>query len=143
MNIAHSTAILSYINSHSRNKIIFYKGSHLGINSIDIGRLLAQSLFNYRSEDQLPMRASLELDKILNRAVYEHSRFGKILAIANLGILFEPELKQDFYRIIDNYSTNNLLFIEWEGAIADNTLCFLSEEKGIKININNLSHISL
>ena len=143
MNTPLLDTISSYIKSYSRNKIIFHKESLSGINPIDIGKLLAQSLFNFENEDRLPMRATVELDKILNSAVFEHPNFGKVLAIANLGILFESELKQSFYRIMDDHSTNNLLFIEWEGEIEDNAIYFLSKEKGIKININNLSHIAI
>ena len=137
------SSILSYIESDSRNKIIFYKESISDITPIDVGKLLAQALFNLKSEDRLPMRSTMELEKILNKAVFEHPRFGRVLAIANLGILFESELKQNFYSIIDSYSKNNLLFVEWDGAIDNNSLYFLSKENGIKININNISHIAV
>ncbi|MDD2475934.1 MAG: hypothetical protein PHI32_08500 [Dysgonamonadaceae bacterium] len=143
MNTPLLDTVSSYIKSYSRNKIIFHKEGLSGINSIDVGKLLAQSLFNFENENRLPMRTTVELDKILSNAIFEHPNFGKVLAIANVGILFESELKQNFYRIMDNYSTNNLLFIEWEGEIEDNAIYFLSKEKGIKININNLSHIAI
>ncbi len=143
MNTAPFKTILSFIDSYPRNKIIFYKESVLDITPINVGKLLAQSLYNYTNEKRLPMKTTMELDKILNRSVFEHPNFGKTLAIANLGILFEADLKQDFNRIIDNHSTNNLLLIEWEGVIESNAIYFLSKEKGIKININNLSHIAL
>lgn len=143
MNTTLLNTILSFIEQYPRNKIVFYKEPLLDITPIDVGKLLSQSLFNFDSEKRLPMKASEEIDKILSEAVFEHPSFGKTLAIANLGILFEAELKQDFYRIIDNYSKNNLLFIEWEGEIDDNALYFLSKEKGIHININHLSHIAL
>lgn len=143
MNTASISTIRSFIGSYPRNKIVFYKEGLLDIIPIDVGKLLAQSLFNYTNEKRLPMKTTVELDKILNNSVFEHPNFGKTLAIANVGILFEPELKQDFKRIIDSHSTNNLLLIAWEGEIEENVIYFLSKEKGIKININNLSHIAL
>lgn len=135
--------ILSYIQSNSRNKIIFFKVSVPDISPIDIGKLLSQALFNYKDENRLPMRSTMELEKILNKAITEHPRFGRVLAIANLGILFEPDLMQNFSSIIDNYSKNNTLFVAWKGEIDNNTLYFQTKEKGIKININNISHITV
>ena len=143
MNTTFFSTMLSFVEQYPRNKIVFYKEPLFDIIPIDVGKLLAQSLFNFNNENRLPMRATEELDKILSKSVFEHPNFGRTLAIANVGILFEPDLKQDFKRIIDNHSTNNLLLIEWEGEIEDNTIYFLSKEKGIQINMNNLSHIAL
>ncbi len=143
MNTHLLSSISSYIESYPRNKIIFFKESVPDITPIDIGKLLSQALFNLKDENRLPMRATIELEKILNKAVTEHPCFGRVLAIANLGILFEPDLMQNFSSIIDNYSKNNTLFIEWKGEIDNNTLYFQTKEKGIKININNISHIAL
>lgn len=143
MNSPLLKTVLSYIESFSRNKIVFYKEPLLDIIPTDVGKLLSQSLFNFDSEKRLPMKATEKIDKILSEAVFEHPNFGKTLAIANVGILFELDLKQDFRRLIDSHSTNNLLLIEWDGEIENNVIYFLSKEKGIKINMNNLSHIAL
>jgi len=89
------------------------------------------------------MKAFDEINNIFDKAIFDHPNFGKTLAISNLGILFEAELKQNFKTIIDNHSTNNLLLIEWQGEIENDILYFMSKERGIKININNLSHITL
>lgn len=143
MNTIFFNTILTFIEQYPRNKIVFYKERLLDITPIDVGQLLSQSLFNFNNERQLPMKAYDEINRIFDKAVFYHPNFGKTLAIANLGILFEPELKQNFKTIIDNHSTNNLLLIEWEGEIESNALYFMSKERGIKININNLSHIAL
>ena len=143
MNSPLLKTILSYIDSYSRNKIVFYKEHLLDIIPIDVGKLLSQSLFNFNNERQLPMKAFDEINNIFDKAIFDHPNFGKTLAISNLGILFEAELKQNFKTIIDNHSTNNLLLIEWQGEIENDILYFMSKERGIKININNLSHITL
>jgi hypothetical protein len=57
--------------------------------------------------------------------------------------LFEPELKVDFNNLLEKYSNTNALFVKWEGVIDNENLYFLSKEKGIKININKLSHIAI
>ena len=143
MNTIFFNTILTFIEQYPRNKIVFYKERLLDITPIDVGQLLSQSLFNFNNERQLPMKAYDEINRIFDKAVLDHPNFGKTLAIANLGILFEPDLKQNFKTIIDSHSTNNLLLIEWEGEIESNALYFMSKERGIKININNLSHIAL
>lgn len=143
MNTPLFSTISTFINSYPRNKVVFYNESIPGVTPLDVGNLLSQALFNLNDKNRLPMRATMELEKILNSAVFEHPRFGRVLAIANLGILFEPELKQNFNNIIDSYSKNNTLFVEWMGEIDNNTIYFLTKEKGIEININNISHIAL
>lgn len=143
MNTILLNTILTFIEQYPRNKIVFYKERLLDITPIDVGKLLSQSLFNFNNEKQLSMKAFDEINKILDKAIFHHQNFGITLAIANLGILFEPELKQNFKTIIDNHSTNNLLLIEWQGEIENDILYFMSKERGIKININNLSHIAL
>jgi hypothetical protein len=138
-----SIEILSFLKTQSRNKVVFYKDSIDDIPAIDLGTELSQILFNLTDLTKLPMKVSHELDKIFNKAIIEHSIFGQLLAISNLGILFEPELKVDINNLLEKYSNTNVLFVKWEGAIDNENLYFLSKEKGIKININKLSHIAI
>jgi hypothetical protein len=136
-----SIEILSFLKTQSRNKVVFYKDNIIDIIAIDLGTELSQILFNLTDLTKLPMKVSHELDKIFNKAILEHSILGRLLAISNLGILFEPELKVDFNNLLEKYSNTNVLFVKWEGAIDNENIYFLSKEKGIKININKLSHI--
>lgn len=138
-----SMEILSFLKTQSRNKIIFYKDSIIDITAIDLGTELAQTLFNLNDLTKLPMKVSYELDKIMNTAIIEHEIFGRLLAISNLGILFEPELKVNVNNLLEKYSNNNALFVKWEGEIDNENLYFLSKEKGCRINIKNLSHIAI
>ena len=143
MNKLIENQLSAYLSSQSRNKIVFYKNSIIDITAIDLGSILAQAIYNYKDASKLPMRVSAEIDKILNLCILEHNTYGRMLAITNIGILLEPELKQDFNRLLDNYSNNNILFVHWEGEIDSNYLYFQTKEQGKKIRINNLSHIAL
>jgi hypothetical protein len=138
-----SIEILSFLKTQSRNKVVFYKDSIDAIPAIDLGTELSQILFNLNDLTKLPMKVSLELENMLNTATIDHEIYGRLLAISNLGILFEPELKVDFNNLLEKYSNTNALFVKWEGAIDNENLYFLSKEKGIKININKLSHIAI
>jgi len=135
--------ISSYLKSQSRNKIVFYKDNIFDFSAIDVGNLLAQAIFNLKDESKLPMRISSELDLILKEAVIDHKCYGRILAISNIGILFEPDLKQDFNRLLDNNSNSNALFVLWPGEIDEEYIYFLTKDQGKKIDIKNLSHITL
>ena len=135
--------ISSYLKSQSRNKIAFYKDNIFDFSAIDIGKLLAQAIYNLKDESKLPMKVSRELDLILNEAIIDHKSYGRILAISNIGILLEPDLKQDFNRLLENNSNSNALFVHWTGEIDEEYIYFLTKDQGKKINIKNLSHITL
>lgn len=135
--------ISNYLKLQSKNKIVFYKDYSFDFNAIDIGRLLSQAIYNLKDETKLPMRVSDELDKILKASITYHCSYGSMLAISNIGIVLEPELKQDLNMLLTKYSNNNVIFVQWEGEIENDNLYFLSKEKGIRINIINLSHIIL
>jgi len=136
-----SMEILSFLKTQSRNKVVFYKEGIKDITEIDLGTELSQVLYNLYDLTKLPMKVLHELEIIMNNATIEHELFGRTLAISNLGILFEPELKVDFSILLEKYSNTNVLFVKWEGEIDDENLYFLSKEKGLKTNIKNLSHI--
>ena len=126
-----SIEILSFLKTQSRNKVVFYRESIIEITAIDLGIELSQVIFNLNDLTKLPMKVSKELEKIMNTAIIEHVIFGRSLAISNLGILFEPELKVDFTNLLEKYSNTNALFVKWEGEIDNENLYFLSKEKGI------------
>jgi len=137
--------ISQYINTPSRNKIIIHEEQIDGISSIDIGLMIAETIAAFVDDKKIAMRASVEVEKLLNASVKTHNEFGKILALKNIGILLEPSLKIDFRSMLDKYSRNNTLFLQWDGEIENHKLYFLRKEKGIKINLNlkDISHLIL
>ena len=141
MQMDRSMEILSFLKTQSRNKVVFYKEGIKDITEIDLGTELSQVLYNLYDLTKLPMKVLHELEIIMNNATIEHELFGRTLAISNLGMLFESELKVDFSILLEKYSNTNTLFVKWEGKIDNENLYFLSKEKGIKTNIKNLSHI--
>jgi hypothetical protein len=143
MNAEMITKLRNYINSQSRNKIIFHCQKFSDFKSINIGELISESIFNFKEHNRVALRASSEINEILNSAISHHEVFGMCLSIENIGILFEPELKIDFVSLLDKFSQNNVLFVKWEGEIDTDDIYFLSKENGIKINIKNLSHITI
>lgn len=133
--------IEKYLKNQSRNKIVFYKQDIPGIEAIDVGKKLSHEIKSIASDAKIGMKSLIMMDELFTSSFLDNSEYGKYLAIHNLGILFEPELKTDFIQILDKYSSSNILFVKWEGEIENGILYFLSKEKGQQINIKNLSHI--
>ena len=133
--------LLSYLASNSRNKLVFYKEINLEIKNIDLGLLLSQKIYNLNEQINLPFKVASELDLLMNQSMYNHKLYGRMVAISNVGILLEPELKLDINKFFDNYSLNTVLFVKWDGEIDSDFAYFVNKKNSIKIKINNLSHI--
>mgnify|MGYP001465387391 FL=1 len=143
MNYPIINTITDYIQSQARNKVIFHSQDLSDLITVNVGLRISENIYNFKEPGRISMRVSSELDRILNAAISNHDLFGKYLSIENLGILFEPELKIDFNRLLDSYSQNNALFVKWDGEIDSENIYFLTKENGIKINIKNVSHIAI
>lgn len=134
-------SLSTYIESQSRNKIVFIKNDMPGIEPLNVGDKLAKEIKHLVADSKIGLKSRLIIEELFSSSITKDSAFGKYLAIQNVGILFEPELKTDFLQILDKYSSSNTLFVKWEGEIENGILYFLTKEKGLKIDIKNLSHI--
>ena len=143
MNNFLTEKVLNYISSHARNRIVFHQNKISNFDYVDVGHTLSEAIYNLKDKSKLPMRVLSQLDRIFEDGIKNNDAIGRYLAINNLGILFEPDLKLDFLKLIDKYSLNQVLLIKWDGEIESNMLFFLTKENGVKINIQNLSHINI
>jgi len=135
--------INSYIKTNPRNKIIIYYEEVQFSNVVDVGKTFARILQNIKVNKHFALKAKDKLYQFLTNTIINHSDFGEVIAIKNLGILFEKELNIDFIKLVDDFSKNNCLFINWEGDYEHGKLYFLNKNSGIEINIEHLSHIKL
>lgn len=133
--------ITQYLQSQARNKIVFYKQDIPGIQAFDVGKKLSHEIKSISSDAKVGMKSLIIIDELFTSSFSDNSVYGKYLAIQNIGILLEPELKTDFVQILYKYSTSNVLFVKWEGDIENGILYFLTKKSGQKIDIKNLSHI--
>jgi hypothetical protein len=136
-----SDKLLIFLTSNSRNKLVFYKEDSFDINTIDIGLKLANKLLNLDNQSKLIFKATSELDLLMKDSIYDHKLYGKVIAISNIGILLEPELKLDINKFFDNYSINNALFVKWDGEVDNEFAYFINQKSKNKINIKNISNI--
>ncbi len=135
--------IMQYLQSDSRNKLVFLKEKPADIPCLDIGSSFAQELNQLGNNKHIGFVAEKILNDLMTQAVSFTEPFGNVQCIENLGILFEPELKLNFLLFLDKYSKDIPLFVHWDGQIENNTLYFLTKERGIIIDIQELSHITL
>lgn len=141
MEVNNPNIIQSYLNSTARNKIIFFRNDIPGIEPIDLGNKIAGSISKIVNDKRLSFKAKLIIEDVLSSSLIEHDSYGRILAVSNIGILFEPDLKIDIINLFDSYSSGTPLFIRWEGETEKGKLFFLSKQNGIKVELKNISHI--
>lgn len=112
--------VATYVKQDLRNKIVFSKQFIEGLQYLNVGLTLAKML----RDNSLP---SLAIQQLFSDAVKADQNIGRYLAIFNIDILFEPELKLDVGNLFDSYSKNQCLVIQ---ADSENVL-------------NNITHLSL
>lgn len=134
--------IEKYLRQPSRNKLILLKNKKvLDLEYIDLGNYISNCIYKNELNYKFSNRIFTHLDELVLESPTNHKTFGNYLALYNIGILFEPELKVNVSHFLEWYSQNLILFIEWEGSLDDNYLYFLTKENGFKVAIKNLSHI--
>lgn len=112
--------VATYAKQDLRNKIVFSKQRIEGLQYLNVGLAFAGKLRG----NSLP---SLAIQQLFSDAVKADENIGRYLAIFNIDILFEPELKLDVGNLFDSYSKNQCLIIQ---ADSENVL-------------SNITHLSL
>ncbi len=134
--------IIQFVNTHPRNRLIIVQKDFVDVPYIDIGKSLSIRLQGIPEESLSNITVKF-LDEIVDLNLQYSVEFGNYIAIENIGILLEKELKIDLKNTLQKYSRDTTLIIKWEGEIEDSKMYFLSKEKGMEININDTSHIVL
>ena len=135
--------LFKYLNSQSRNKIVFFNCEIDELKPLDVGSSLASEIKSLVLDKKVGMKSKFIIDELFSKSVEDSELYGKYIALTNLGILFEPELKIDFVNLLSKYSASNTLFVQWQGEKDNENLYFLTKEKGQKISIKNLSHLAI
>jgi hypothetical protein len=129
--------IIEFLDTKPSNKIVF---SRQAAGGIDLGKELSSHIKPHLDHKRLSMKTKDLIDELIQSNINTSDEIGKHIAIKNLGILFEPELKINFEHILKTYSSINTLIIQWPGEISSNHLFFLSKEKGLKADLKNLTY---
>lgn len=116
--MSNSKEIDIYVQQNTRNKIVFCTNSIDDIDFVDAGYRLAMAIQS--GED-----ATSAVSMLFGSSV-QHPTIGNYLALKNIGILFEPELKLNLRDILLSYSKNQCLIIQ-----ADSDLLPLLDIQGL------------
>lgn len=127
--------ISTYLQQGTRNKIVFCKDDIEGIKFINVGIELA-SLLNNQPEEISGIETIYR--QVLNQSQQDKD-IGIYLAIENIGILFEPELKIDIRSILSNFSKNQILIVKTEALIDNDNLYFQNINDNVYVSLQDLS----
>ena len=129
--------IIEFLDTNPNNKIVF---SNQTEGAVDLGKELSSLIKPSLEHKRLSMKTKDLIGELVHSNIKSSDEIGKYIAIKNLGILFEPELKINFEHFLKTYSSDITLIIEWSGTISSNQLFFLSKEKGLKADLKNLTY---
>jgi len=133
----------SFLKAKSRHHLVISRGEVPGLNYIDVGQSVAKKLQKEKSFKKIGLKTHSLLDHLMQGAVAVEGLDLKYVALKNIGILLEPELGINFQSFLSSYSQNTALFLLWEGEYEDGKLYFLSKDRGVEINIKDISHITI
>lgn len=125
--------IANYVRQNTRNRIVFCKTGIDGILYVNVGLFVAQLLQSGMS----PLDACLQ---IFAHNIHEDDLIGRYIALQNVGILMEPELKIDLRNLLDTQSKNQCLIILSDAEISDDTLWWYSQNDDLGVSLKGLSY---
>lgn len=130
------------ISVENRHKLFFVPSQCHGINFVDIGFHLSRAIENNLDNKHLSLFADERLEELIKNNVISNTEIGKYVAIKNIGILFEPELKLDLRAKFDSWAKSYVLIIDAnEGMIINNTFYLASARNSTySINLSEISH---
>jgi hypothetical protein len=128
--------LTKYVKQNTRNKIVFCREDIGRITFVNVGLILSQFLSD---EESIANVYQLLCNRILNQHLY-NDIIGDYIAIENIGILFEPELKLDLHNILESYSRNQCLIIKSDAEIRDEVFYFLTPDDTAIISLSGLSY---
>ena len=128
--------IAYYLQQNTRNKIVFCREGIDGIRFINVGLELSRIL----GENPDTMDGADTAYKQVLGQSQENGLIGMYLALENIGILFEPDLRLDVRSIFFFFSKNQCLIVNTDAEIADDRFYFLRKGDGTEVNLQGLSY---
>lgn len=133
--------ISKYLSVGLRHKLFFVSSQDHDINFVDIGFNLSKAIENNMDNKHLSILADEKLEELIKSNVVSHPEIGKYVAIRNIGILFEPDLKLDLRAKFDSWAKSYVLIVDAKEGIMINDTFYLSSAYNSSYSIN-LSEIS-
>ena len=137
--------IANHISTGLRHKLFFVSNKDCDINFVDIGFQLSNAIENSLEKKRLALIAAERLESIIKDNIIANSEIGPYVAIKNIGILFEPDLKLDIRAKFDSWAKSFVLIVDAnEGMIRDNIFYLASANNPTySINLSEISNITI
>ena len=137
-----NSQIIEFLNSSTRTRLIISLNKIDTLEYFDVGKELSFRLMSASFEDRrFPIKAKETLKNMLMKLYANNESIGDYLAITNLGILLEPELKMNFLEFIQSTSQNYPLILHWEGDFNNDLLIFKSKQQGLVFSLSGINYL--
>lgn len=115
------------------------------IPKFDIGKSISAYIIseNLPHSKDLKMLVNAEFMRLFREIASNDTTFGNAISLCNFGIVFEEKLGLDMRTILKDLSRNYLMFIQWEGVVKDDRLCFLTSDSSNFIDLSEISHLTI
>ena len=141
------TAINKYLQSAPRYRLVVLKDEMPpdDIPKFDIGKSISAYIIseNLPHSKDLKMLVNAEFMRLFREIASNDTTFGNAISLCNFGIVFEETLGLDMRTILKDLSRNYLMFIQWEGVVKDDRLCFLTSDSSNFIDLSEISHLTI
>jgi len=138
----YRSQVRDYLDKGPRHRIIFSETRLEGVSYLDIGKSLSE-LKSSATAEYGPLELDSTLANLIQNYSVETSAFGKVLAIKNLGFLFEGKLEFEFETFLARISRQQLVVILWDGDLDGNQLYFLTRKDGVEFDLSGLNYLML
>tara|TARA_B110001450_G_scaffold21731_1_gene19516 strand:- start:1207 stop:1629 length:423 start_codon:yes stop_codon:yes gene_type:complete len=137
-----NSQIIEFLNSSTRTKLIISLNKINTLDYFDVGKELSFRLKSTSFDDRrFPIKAKETLNNMLTKHYTNNETIGDYLAITNLGIFLEPELKLNFSELIQSTSQNYPLILHWEGDFDNDSLIFKSKPNGLVFSLAGINYL--
>ena len=137
-----NSQIIAFLNSSTRTRLMVSLNKIDTLDYVDVGKELSFRLNSTSFEDRrFPIKAKETLNEMLTKHYSNNETIGDYLAITNLGILLEPELKLNFLEFIQSTSQNYPLILHWEGDFDNDSLIFKSKPNGLAFSLTGINYL--
>lgn len=126
-----------FLRQNPKHKLVFTNSEPAGFVFTDLGYEMATRL---DGQSYPSVVATAAFESVATKGTQDHPIYGKYLAITNIGILFEPELKLNVRLLLESFSHNTLLVVCSDGVIQNDTFHFDDSTEDYDIALSGLSY---
>lgn len=136
-------SIIDYISSNPRNKLVVSNDYIPNCHYVDVGYEMCRFIKDDVSSSNIGLIAEDVLRGLFDRNVSYDNQLGAYVAIKNIGILYEADLRLDVKSILESSSKEHLTILKFDGEFKDGKLYFLTEQDKLSIDLSDLSYLSM